>query len=569
MEGTGPWHEVSTEIRGDEADVSEGEIPEQKVEEAAVAEEPPVRLRCVDRTHSAGCTWCTRAPDEADESEYELVGDPGKKNGEKRLRSLLTHTPEWDDVDERYRVADICDSVDQGLLASVLRRKGCSSLRKAHLIFLARTWGYQSELWCRRSERRAHLQRTEPCRAERLGAADAPYSGGPTKYAPPRPRPALAQYPLGRGGSGGLKRPRAPSGSKPSHSDWDEPHGDFPSFHVGRQDDQRQELAVQPRMGAARSTAGGIRAWAVDMRLSPPHSPAEEREPMVAIESNISLSLRPLAEQSNALLRGSEEGDSRSGAMSQREQLAPALKAVADWLSVRAREFHRALLGLRARSADLDDKQRGSVAWLQLLGAECPLEVEMLKLQEGLHRMTVEMVAAGDDVVQGALVGLELIAHCQSLVMQTKFVTYGTYCKVTIILKELMSDYTFRITDSLRARAERLSDPLPGSLGAFLQMPLGGGTTMPPAATRGPSNSVESMQRMAQVFGLLGDGDGAADASAWADAWFPHAPDVVGAAVMQTTDDAGGLKHLPRSDSGGLGELQTMATFLHSTPPHL
>lgn len=186
----------------------------------------------------------------------------------------------------------------------------------------------------------------------------------------------------------------------------------------------------------------------------------------------------------------------------------------------------------------------------------------MLKLQEGLHRMTVEMVAAGDDVVQGALVGLELIAHCQSLVMQTKFVTYGTYCKITIILKELMSDYTFRITDSLRARAERLADPLPG-LGAFLHMPMlagGGGSVTPPlptlAAQHTLSGGVEAMQRMAQVFGLL-DGE-TADVAAWADAWLPSAPDVVGAAVMQMTTDAGGLKHAPRAESGGVGDMRLM-----------
>ena len=454
----------------------------------------------------------------------------------------------------------------------MLRRKGCSSLRKAHLFFLARIWGYQSEIWCRRSERRAHLQRTEPCRAERLGAADPPYPAPPSRQAGGYPRP---------GAAGGFKRPRSlleggapPKSARQDGSDglWDDMYnsGAFPTLFGGSMDDQRAMVALQPRMGAARSTAGGIRAWSVDVRMGPlPTGPNEEREPLMAIDSNITLALRPMADQSNALFRGSAEADSRSGTTSlsaQREKLVPALQAAADWLNIRGREFHRALLGLRARAAELDDKARGTVAWLQLLGAECPLEVEMLKLQEGLHRMTVDMVAAGDDVVQGALIGLELIAHCQSLAMQTKFVTYGTYCKVTIQLKELMSDYTFRITDSLRARADRLSAPLPTQLGFFFQHPsMAPGGVVSPFATSFPagnslSGGVESVQRMAQVLGLLGDGEG--DAATWGDGWLlPHAPDVVGTAVQQEwgeamTGNGVVLKQMPRAAEAGVGDLQ-------------
>ena len=41
-------------------------------------------LRCIDGTHTSACTACTAPPDEGDEANYELTGEVGKKNGEKR-----------------------------------------------------------------------------------------------------------------------------------------------------------------------------------------------------------------------------------------------------------------------------------------------------------------------------------------------------------------------------------------------------------------------------------------------------------------------------------------------------
>ena len=42
------------------------------------------QLRCIDGTHGAGCTACTAPPEEGEEANYELTGEVGKKNGEKR-----------------------------------------------------------------------------------------------------------------------------------------------------------------------------------------------------------------------------------------------------------------------------------------------------------------------------------------------------------------------------------------------------------------------------------------------------------------------------------------------------
>ena len=67
---------------------------------------PPRPLRCVDPAHAADCARCSAPPHPRDASRYELVGDPGRKNGEKKLRSALTRTPEWASSDARDAAAD-------------------------------------------------------------------------------------------------------------------------------------------------------------------------------------------------------------------------------------------------------------------------------------------------------------------------------------------------------------------------------------------------------------------------------------------------------------------------------
>ncbi len=49
----------------------------------------PLQLRCLDGSHAPGCVACCAPPEEHAQGEYELVGDAGKRNGEKKVR--LTH----------------------------------------------------------------------------------------------------------------------------------------------------------------------------------------------------------------------------------------------------------------------------------------------------------------------------------------------------------------------------------------------------------------------------------------------------------------------------------------------
>jgi hypothetical protein len=59
------------------------------------------------------------------------------------------------------------------ILARVFRSKeNCSALRKAHVLFLARRWGYRSDLWVRRDKR------TQPESAGAAAGIGAPASGG-------------------------------------------------------------------------------------------------------------------------------------------------------------------------------------------------------------------------------------------------------------------------------------------------------------------------------------------------------------------------------------------------------
>ena len=115
-------------------------------------ETAPPAFRCLDAHHPSSCTRCTPPPSSAEAARYELVGDPGARNGEKKLRSLLTRTAEWASSDARSAAAEL---VEESLprLASSLRARTSSSLSKELLLALLTLWGYKSDLWVRRGNR--------------------------------------------------------------------------------------------------------------------------------------------------------------------------------------------------------------------------------------------------------------------------------------------------------------------------------------------------------------------------------------------------------------------------------
>ncbi len=75
----------------------------------------------------------------------QLVGDLGKKNGEKKLRALIARTPEWCSQTSRAYAASKCPS--RSRLAKVLKSRLASELRKSDLLFLSRVWRFKSSVW--------------------------------------------------------------------------------------------------------------------------------------------------------------------------------------------------------------------------------------------------------------------------------------------------------------------------------------------------------------------------------------------------------------------------------------
>ena len=86
--------------------------------------------------------------------EQELCHDAGK-SGEKRLRAALTRTPEWESSRAREEAARALAAERGGgsPAAEALRRRTSAQLRKGDLLFLARHWGYRSDIWRARQPR--------------------------------------------------------------------------------------------------------------------------------------------------------------------------------------------------------------------------------------------------------------------------------------------------------------------------------------------------------------------------------------------------------------------------------
>ena len=93
------------------------------------------------------------------------MGEPGAKNGEKKLRSGLSHSDEWACSVTRNRTADALEAAarapgapqgavaDAATLAAALRSRDSAKLRKRHMLALVRAWHYKSDVWRRKHAR--------------------------------------------------------------------------------------------------------------------------------------------------------------------------------------------------------------------------------------------------------------------------------------------------------------------------------------------------------------------------------------------------------------------------------
>jgi len=129
-------------------------------------------LRCLDEKHGTSCRQCHPAPPWQEAASWELVGDPGLRNGERKLRTLLTRTREWGSSDEREAAATQLQGA-LPRLASALRSRYASALSKETMLALVHLWGYRAENWRRRGNRPTRKE-CKGARATEAAAETAP-----------------------------------------------------------------------------------------------------------------------------------------------------------------------------------------------------------------------------------------------------------------------------------------------------------------------------------------------------------------------------------------------------------
>ena len=97
-------------------------------QQAVLADRP---WRCLHAAHPARCASCLPAPALEEADCFEVLSDPGKRNGEKRLKAALILLPEWHSQPAREAAAAAAEGAGVPNLAASLRRKHSTSLHKA------------------------------------------------------------------------------------------------------------------------------------------------------------------------------------------------------------------------------------------------------------------------------------------------------------------------------------------------------------------------------------------------------------------------------------------------------
>ena len=147
----------------------------------ARASPPRTRTRlCRERTEaeSTPARSCEPAPPPAEAARYRLTNSAGTLL-EKRLRSLLARSPEWNDAAERQRLAAVLEAEeaacgDASGAVEVLRSHSCADMRKHAMLRLCHAWRYRSDCWTLRTGGSGERKRT---RRPAPAAVEAPPAG--------------------------------------------------------------------------------------------------------------------------------------------------------------------------------------------------------------------------------------------------------------------------------------------------------------------------------------------------------------------------------------------------------
>ncbi len=112
------------------------------------------QLRCIDPGHDDPCQHCAPPPAMGEDSFWSLRGDPGKRNGDKKLRTLIQMTREWNSPLERAHLVHFLqnspDTKHMSKIIEIVRRKETPRLSKVCMMVLARAWGFKSDIWTRK-----------------------------------------------------------------------------------------------------------------------------------------------------------------------------------------------------------------------------------------------------------------------------------------------------------------------------------------------------------------------------------------------------------------------------------
>ena len=150
----GGWEAVDSLLGG--PSVAAGGISPSSKPGGAAAIPVPAPLRCLDSAHAPCCSSCTTAP-ASQFASWKLVGLETPKT----LRSQILLTNEWNDREQRFASAVVCEgrakegggvkeAASWHTLAVSLRARAASSLTKVHLLMLCHLWNYRSDLWTRK-----------------------------------------------------------------------------------------------------------------------------------------------------------------------------------------------------------------------------------------------------------------------------------------------------------------------------------------------------------------------------------------------------------------------------------
>jgi hypothetical protein len=432
---------------------------------------------------------CARAGD------YELVGEGGKKNGEKRLRAQLCKSVEWNSGEERSRLAALCvtraqsaspgsaTAVSMTRLAASLRAKRSAALAKGHLMFCARAWGYQSEVWYRHGR----ATRAREAAAEAAAARATPVTA------------AAAAAPV------------AQEATSSEHDDND-----------GGGDDDAAVAPFAPPSAAELRLSGGGFPWDVGFNV----------RTLTAADAaaEVERQLRPLALAATALLAGP---DARAATV----ELGACFIGAHDLVEVRKAATHtgyfaRSAVELRdtlaleyaaaAEAAELAASSSSSSvpvpAWRHLAGRDTALEARLRTVGARLRRAALNNCPAGffsaphvldalrsgapehstlwptceldgdadapgggvaaessggdhlaviathdplraaqarwlNEVFRGLCAAVELLTRLQLLVADAKFAPHVVYCDVALHVADTLALFTQSTSDAFTARA--------------------------------------------------------------------------------------------------------------------